>query len=364
MLVVTWYGSGQVQSVAAYLIAWLLLLAAPRPLVELLTAGRRRRPDVGRRPAGGADPDPGGALDPAAPAGQPGRAGGGRQHPRSRPRLTPQSGRVGARWLARLHGRATRGASYAVESERSDRAHWQGEVVRRREGLRLPVPGGRTRRLRARRRPARRCDRPSRRAPASSSASPRAAAATRRCRSGSSTRPRRCSATSRQRQAQEARTRWSTIVEDLIRLLDGVGEAYRARPAPRRPARRSRPPSCCARSPTSSSSRRSRPHCSGRATGSAWTSPVARSRVTADDGVRGADDQDVRVQGERHERDAEPEPRRVERHARCRRSRRAPRPAGSVVSLRANALACTAGDVALDGGVEGELRQRTGPARP
>ncbi len=42
VLVVTWYGSGQVQSVAAYLIAWLLLLAAPRPLVELLTAGRRR----------------------------------------------------------------------------------------------------------------------------------------------------------------------------------------------------------------------------------------------------------------------------------------------------------------------------------
>ena len=42
VLVVTWYGNGQVQSVAAYLIAWLLLLAAPRPLVELLTAGRRR----------------------------------------------------------------------------------------------------------------------------------------------------------------------------------------------------------------------------------------------------------------------------------------------------------------------------------
>jgi Peptidase M50B-like len=42
VLLVTWYGDGQVQSVAAYLIAWLLLLAAPRPLVELLTAGRRR----------------------------------------------------------------------------------------------------------------------------------------------------------------------------------------------------------------------------------------------------------------------------------------------------------------------------------
>jgi hypothetical protein len=42
VFLVTWYGDGRVQSVAAYLIAWLLLLAAPRPLVELLRAGRRR----------------------------------------------------------------------------------------------------------------------------------------------------------------------------------------------------------------------------------------------------------------------------------------------------------------------------------
>jgi hypothetical protein len=42
VLAVTWYADGAVQSVAAYLIAWLLLLAAPRPLVELLRAGRRR----------------------------------------------------------------------------------------------------------------------------------------------------------------------------------------------------------------------------------------------------------------------------------------------------------------------------------
>jgi hypothetical protein len=42
VLVVTWYGDGRVQSVAAYLITWLLLLAAPRPLLELLAAGRRR----------------------------------------------------------------------------------------------------------------------------------------------------------------------------------------------------------------------------------------------------------------------------------------------------------------------------------
>ena len=42
VLLLTWYAEGVVQSVAAYLIAWLLLLAAPRPLVELLAAGRRR----------------------------------------------------------------------------------------------------------------------------------------------------------------------------------------------------------------------------------------------------------------------------------------------------------------------------------
>jgi Peptidase M50B-like len=39
----TWWGSAQVQAVAAYLVAWLLLLAAPRPLLELLTGGRRAR---------------------------------------------------------------------------------------------------------------------------------------------------------------------------------------------------------------------------------------------------------------------------------------------------------------------------------
>ncbi|WP_300406500.1 M50 family metallopeptidase [Nocardioides sp.] len=39
----TWYGDQEMQSVVAYLIAWLLLLAAPRPLVELLGTGRTRR---------------------------------------------------------------------------------------------------------------------------------------------------------------------------------------------------------------------------------------------------------------------------------------------------------------------------------
>jgi hypothetical protein len=42
VLLLTWYVTDTVRSVAAYLIAWLLLLAAPRPLVELLTARRRR----------------------------------------------------------------------------------------------------------------------------------------------------------------------------------------------------------------------------------------------------------------------------------------------------------------------------------
>ena len=45
------------------------------------------------------------------------------------------------------------------------RAHWQGEVVRRREGLRVPVPGGRARRLRALRRSSRGGDGPEDRHP-------------------------------------------------------------------------------------------------------------------------------------------------------------------------------------------------------
>lgn len=46
---VTWYAAAQAQTAAALLLTWLLLLAAPRPLVELLLAGR-----AGRR---GSDPD-------------------------------------------------------------------------------------------------------------------------------------------------------------------------------------------------------------------------------------------------------------------------------------------------------------------
>lgn len=40
---VSMYAAGQVQSVIAYLVAWLLLLAAPRPLLELLGRGKAGR---------------------------------------------------------------------------------------------------------------------------------------------------------------------------------------------------------------------------------------------------------------------------------------------------------------------------------
>jgi hypothetical protein len=43
VLALSWYAGATLQSVAAYLLAWLLLLAAPRPLLELLASGRRRR---------------------------------------------------------------------------------------------------------------------------------------------------------------------------------------------------------------------------------------------------------------------------------------------------------------------------------
>jgi hypothetical protein len=43
LFALTWWGSAQAQSVAAYLVAWVLLLAAPRPLLELLVQGRGRR---------------------------------------------------------------------------------------------------------------------------------------------------------------------------------------------------------------------------------------------------------------------------------------------------------------------------------
>jgi hypothetical protein len=39
---VSWYASAGTQSAVAYLLTWVLLLGAPRPVVELLIAGRRR----------------------------------------------------------------------------------------------------------------------------------------------------------------------------------------------------------------------------------------------------------------------------------------------------------------------------------
>lgn len=49
LVLVSLYASATVKSLCAYLVAWLLLLAAPRPLLELLARGR-----AGRR---GSDPD-------------------------------------------------------------------------------------------------------------------------------------------------------------------------------------------------------------------------------------------------------------------------------------------------------------------
>lgn len=41
LFALTWWGSAEAQSIAAYLVTWLLLLSAPRPLIELV--GRRGR---------------------------------------------------------------------------------------------------------------------------------------------------------------------------------------------------------------------------------------------------------------------------------------------------------------------------------
>lgn len=43
VLLVTWYADPRVQSAVGYLVVWLLLLAAPRPVLELLRGWRRRR---------------------------------------------------------------------------------------------------------------------------------------------------------------------------------------------------------------------------------------------------------------------------------------------------------------------------------
>lgn len=43
VFLVSWYAAPGVQAAVAYLVTWLLLLAAPRPVVELLRGWRRRR---------------------------------------------------------------------------------------------------------------------------------------------------------------------------------------------------------------------------------------------------------------------------------------------------------------------------------
>lgn len=42
VLALSWYAAPRVQSVAAYVVTWTLLLGSPRPLLELLREGRRR----------------------------------------------------------------------------------------------------------------------------------------------------------------------------------------------------------------------------------------------------------------------------------------------------------------------------------
>lgn len=49
LFALTWWGSANLQSIAAYLVTWTLLFSAPRPLLELLGRGRRR--------SRGSDPD-------------------------------------------------------------------------------------------------------------------------------------------------------------------------------------------------------------------------------------------------------------------------------------------------------------------
>ncbi len=78
----SWYLAGTTLSLLAYLLTWLLLLAAPKPVLELMRQ-RRRGPGarLRRRPAHPADPGARPALGDVLPAGQPRRAGGRRVRP-------------------------------------------------------------------------------------------------------------------------------------------------------------------------------------------------------------------------------------------------------------------------------------------
>ena len=75
----SWYLSGPTLSLLAYLLTWLLLLAAPSPALELMVRQRRRRPGsrLGRGSAHPADPRARRLIwEIALPAGQPGRSRG------------------------------------------------------------------------------------------------------------------------------------------------------------------------------------------------------------------------------------------------------------------------------------------------
>ena len=72
MVAISWFGSAVVQSTLAYLLTWVLLVAAPKPVVELIgRRGRAGHSALRRRPAGPPHPISGGGVGGAVP---------GRQH--------------------------------------------------------------------------------------------------------------------------------------------------------------------------------------------------------------------------------------------------------------------------------------------
>ena len=126
------------------------------------------------------------------------------------------------------------------------RAHGQGQVVRHRQGIRLPQPRRRRRGLRPPVGAARRHDGPQARLARRVRRRRGQAAASRRCRCGCWT-PRRASATARKSARGHGRhRRGPDQAARPARQRPAPGSAARAEPRPRRS------PSCCARSPTTS----------------------------------------------------------------------------------------------------------------
>ena len=137
------------------------------------------------------------------------------------------------------------------------------------------------------------------------------------------------------------------IVEDLIRLLDDVGERLPPRSAPRRPHRPSRPPSCCARWPTSSSS--------SRPAQAAWRS----TRGAGGGGLTSTNDRPGSASTAK--RDAEAELR-DQRHRDADEAADHPGQLQQRLGAGERAGLHPLGDVALDGRVERQLGQRLGEA--